>query len=59
VLVAGIKSIENATPTPPSIVLDYWSGLHDYLVKNEKMIRPPKALLKQWMTFGVGRADFT
>jgi Domain of unknown function (DUF4268) len=38
--------------------LDYWSGLHDYLSRNEKMIRPPKPLPQQWMTFGVGRAGF-
>jgi hypothetical protein len=38
--------------------LDYWSGLHDHLAQNEKMIRPPKPLPQQWLTFGVGRAGF-
>ena len=54
-----IKSIESATPNPlRQMYLEYWSGLHDYLVQNEKMIRPPKPLPQQWLTFGVGRAGF-
>jgi len=54
-----IKSIESATPNPlRRMYLEYWSGLHDYLVQNERMIRPPKPLPQQWLTFGVGRAGF-
>ncbi|UPK35477.1 DUF4268 domain-containing protein [Bradyrhizobium sp. 186] len=54
-----IKSIEGATPNPlRQLYLDYWSGLHDYLVQNERTIRPPKPLPQQWLTFGVGRGGF-
>lgn len=54
-----IKTIESGTPNPlRQMYLEYWSGLHDYLAQNERMVRPPKPLPQQWMTFGVGRAGF-
>lgn len=54
-----LKSIESAAPNPlRQTYLEYWSGLHDYLVRNEKSVRPPKPLPQQWLSFGVGRAGF-
>jgi hypothetical protein len=54
-----IKGLENGKQNPlRQMYLEYWGGLHDYLVENEKAIRPPKPLPQQWETFGVGRAGF-
>jgi hypothetical protein len=54
-----IKTIESGAPNPlRQLYREYWSGLHDYLAQNERMIRPPKPLPQQWLTFGVGRAGF-
>jgi hypothetical protein len=54
-----IKSIESAATNPlRQLYLEYWSGFHDYLAQHEQIVRVPKPLPQQWMTFGIGRANF-
>jgi hypothetical protein len=40
------------------LYLEYWSAFASYLKGNEKLSKVPKPSSQQWMSFGIGRANF-